>query len=116
MHSNDLLFKAKIVQLILVGQVEEALSMLSRHYSVETPRLMVGMPKGHHGKVGCYVPKTKTIHVVNQEKIGDPFVILHEFYHHLRTTVGGKHKGTEKKADEFAQEFIEAYRKFANIA
>jgi len=115
MLNSDWLFKAKIVQLILVRQVEEALSMLSRHYSVETPRLMVGMPKGHHGKVGCYVPKTKTIHVANQEKIVDPFVALHEFYHHLRT-VGGKHKGTEKKADKFAQEFIEAYRKFANIA
>ncbi|MEM3770317.1 MAG: hypothetical protein QXG76_03940 [Candidatus Bathyarchaeia archaeon] len=36
------------------------------------------MPKGHSGKVGCYVPKTKTIHVANQEKIGDPFVVLRE--------------------------------------
>ncbi len=92
----------------------KALNMLSRHYSVDTQRLIVGMPKGHRDTVGCYASKTKTIYVVNQEKIGDPFVVLHEFYHHLRT-IGGKHRGTEKKADKFAQEFIEAYRKIANI-
>jgi hypothetical protein len=113
MVSGDWHFKAKIVQLILQGQTDEALNMLSNHYNVDIPRLKVGMPKGH-GKVGCYVSKTKTIHVANREKFGDPFVVLHEFYHHLRT-VGGKHLGTEKNADKFAQEYIKAYKEFASI-
>jgi hypothetical protein len=114
MVSGDWHFKAKIVQLILQGQTDEALNMLSTHYSVDIPRLKVGMPKGHGGKVGCYVSKTKTIHVANREKFGDPFVILHEFYHHLRT-FGGKHLGTEKNADKFAHEYIKAYKEFASI-
>ncbi|MEM2249376.1 MAG: hypothetical protein QXP16_01620 [Candidatus Bathyarchaeia archaeon] len=114
MPNGDLLFKAKLVQLIITGQVDEALSMLSRHYGVDSPHLKVGMPKGHSGKAGCYVPKTETIHIINHEKIRDPFIILHEFYHHLRT-FGGKHKGTEKNADKFAKDFIEAYRNFANV-
>jgi hypothetical protein len=114
MPKSDRLFKAKIVQLILQGQVYEALNMLSRHYGIDVPRLKVGMPKGHSGKAGCYVPKNKTIYVINQEKFGDPFVILHEFYHHLRT-VGGKHMGTEKNADKFAQEYIKAYKNFVSF-
>jgi len=114
MPNSDSLFKAKIVQLILAGHVDEALKMLSHHYGVDPPRLKVGMPKGHSGKVGCYIPKTKTIHVINREKIGDPFIILHEFYHHLRT-FAGKHKGTEKNADKFAKDFIESYRNFTYI-
>jgi hypothetical protein len=40
----------------------------------------------------------------------EPFVVLHEFYHHLRTALDRKHRGTEKYADEFAREFIEAYK------
>ena len=111
MLSHEEQFKARIVQLILLKRVEEALEELSRHYSVDVPGLRVGMPKGHIGNAGCYVPKTKTIHVVNQEKLEDPFVILHEFYHHLRTQ-GGKHKGTEKYANKFADEFIETFKNF----
>jgi hypothetical protein len=36
-------------------------------------------------------------------------VVLHEFYHHLRTSIDKKHRGTEKFAGEFAEEFIKAY-------
>jgi hypothetical protein len=67
------------------------------------------MPKRSGGKVGCYVSATKTIHVASMERLHDPFVILHEFYHHLRTQ-GGKHRGTEKHANKFAQEYIAAYQ------
>jgi len=40
----------------------------------------------------------------------EPFVILHEFYHHTRTGIDTKHRGTEKYANEFAEKFIQAYR------
>jgi hypothetical protein len=32
-------------------------------------------------------------------------VLIHEFYHHLRN-VGGKHRGTERHAKEFALSFL----------
>lgn len=109
MSNSEHLFKAKIVQLILMKEPDEALKILSRQYNVSVPRLKVGMPKKHSKKVGCYVSKTKTIHIATEEKLKDPFVILHEFYHHLRTR-GREHRGTEKHANRFAEEFIEAYQ------
>lgn len=111
MRDTEHLFKAKIVQLILVKETDEAIKALSQHYRVNVPNLKVGMPKKYGRKVGCYVSKTKTIHVVSREKLEDPFVILHEFYHHLRTH-GEEHRGTEKHADRFAEEFIEAFQTF----
>ena len=109
MLANEELFKVRVVQLILGKEVEEALEALSQHYRVSVPRLKVGMPKRTGGKAGCHVSATKTIHVANMEKLYDPFVILHEFYHHLRTHVG-KHRGTEKHANKFAQEYITVYQ------
>jgi len=109
MLNAEPLFKAKIVQLILMKETDEAIKALSQHYSVGVPRLKVGMPKKFGRKVGCYVSKTKTIHVMSEEKLEDPFVILHEFYHHLRTH-GEQHRGTEKHANRFAEEFIEAFQ------
>jgi hypothetical protein len=104
-------FKPLIVALILNGQAEKALDLLAENYRVTTPKLTVGLPKGHKATAfGCYTPKDTTISVLNSDIIGNPFVILHEFYHHLRTTVDKKHKGTEKNADKFAREFIEAYK------
>ena len=109
MLADEELFKARVVELILKKEVEEALKALSQHYSVNVPGLRVGMPRRSGGKAGCYVSDTKTIHVASSEKLYDPFVILHEFYHHLRTH-GGKHRGTEKHANKFAQEYITAYQ------
>ena len=109
MLADEQLFKARVVQLVLDKKVEEALEALSQYYKVSVPRLKVGMPKRSGGRAGCYVSATKTIHVASMERLYDPFVILHEFYHHLRTHVG-KHRGTEKHADKFAQDYIAAYR------
>ena len=109
MSSNERLFKAKIVYMILTKNTEEAIKALSEFYKVEVPHLKVGMPKKHSKNIGCYVSGTKTIHVSSGEKLCDPFVILHEFYHHLRTQ-HGKHKGTEKYANKFAMDYIEAFR------
>ena len=104
-------FKPLIVWLILNGQAEKALNLLAKNYKVNTPKLKVGLPKGHKAKAfGCYTPKDATISLLNSDIMENPFVILHEFYHHLRTTVDKKHKGTEKNADKFAKEFIEAYK------
>jgi hypothetical protein len=108
MFADEELFKARVVELILKKEVEEALKALSQYYRVNVPGLRVGMPKRFGGNAGCYVSGTKVIHVASMERLYDPFVILHEFYHHLRTQ-GGKHRGTERHANKFAQEYITAY-------
>ena len=110
-HALQANFKPLIVWLILNGKAEEALALLAKNYRATTPKLKVGLPKGRRAKAyGCYMPKDETISVLNSDVMGNPFVILHEFYHHMRTTVDKKHKGTEKNADKFAMEFIEAYK------
>ena len=104
-------FKAVIVWLIANGKTEEALERLAQHYSVCVPRLKVGLPKKHKVRtLGCYDGKTKTISVLHSNMLKEPFVILHEFYHHARTGIDMKHRGTEKYASEFAEKFIQAYR------
>jgi len=107
--------KAVVVWLILNGRVEEALEQLSREYGVNPPRLKIGLPKGKKKRsLGCYSAKDKTISILNSDTLREPFVILHEFYHHLRTTVDLKHRGTEKHANRFAEEFILSYKAMVN--
>ncbi len=106
--SSERLFRAKVVALILSKEPEEALELLSRFYEIEAPELKVGMPKRHGKNPACYTAKDRTIHVANRENLHNPFLILHEFYHHLRTHVK-EHRGTEGYADKFARDFIEAY-------
>jgi hypothetical protein len=103
-------FKSIIVWLILDGKTEKALHLLSDKYGVDVPKLEVGLPKRHKkNSLGCYDGKRKTISVLNSDVFKNPFVILHEFYHHLRTNLEAEHKGTEKYANEFAADFIQAY-------
>lgn len=106
--NSEQLFKAKVVALILSKEPEEALELLSGFYKIETPELKVGMPKRHGKNPACYTAKDRTIHVANRENLYNPFLILHEFYHHLRTHME-EHEGTEGYADKFARDFIEAY-------
>ena len=115
MFSNEHLFKARVVQLIFMKETDGAVKTLSEHYNVDVPNLKVGMPKKYSKKLGCYVSKTKTIHVRSREKLEDPFVVLHEFYHHLRTQ-DKKHRGTEKHANRFAEEFIEAFQTYSRYS
>jgi hypothetical protein len=97
-----------VVQLISDGKVEESLELLAKHYGVRAPRIRVGLPKRCRSKaLGCYSAADQTIYVLDSDKLKDPFVILHEFYHHLRTGVDKKHRGTEKLATTFARKFIE---------
>ncbi|NIN53337.1 MAG: hypothetical protein GTN80_09225 [Nitrososphaeria archaeon] len=106
-------FKALIVSLIHHNKAEEALKRLSNYYHVRVPRLKVGSVKGRRKAAGCYVSKEKTIYISYQDDLRNPSVIIHEFYHHLRT-LGGKHRGTEKYANRFAEEFLKAYKKVAS--
>ena len=62
--------------------------------------------------MAVYSPNRKEILAAKREYLYDPFTILHEFYHHLRQ-FAGEHRGTEKHADRFAVDFIEAYRRVA---
>lgn len=105
----DAAFKVEIVALILDRDPEEALARLSQHFRTTTPRLQVG-PVRRYGRraLAVYVQQKRTIYAVNREALYEPFVILHEFYHHLRT-VAGQHRGTERHADRFARDFLAAY-------
>jgi hypothetical protein len=107
-------FKPLVVSLILNGTPEEALELLAKNYKVKVPTLKVGLPKGHKTTAfGCYTAKNQTISVLNSDVLVNPFVVLHEFYHHLRSkSVDRIHKGTERGADQFAMEFIVAYQLF----
>jgi len=106
-------FKAAVVASILDSKTEDAIEMLSRHYRVKKPRLGVGVFEGRTKGVGAvYSVQRREIRAANREFYYNPFVIIHEFYHHLRSS-SGKHRGTEKDADRFAIDFIEAYKRVA---
>jgi len=111
---DDMWFKAEIVQLILMKQPERALELLSKFYHVDVPKLTVGLVKGRSKAAGVYVSRRKTIYASNSDGLSNPAVILHEFYHHLRTR-SGKHRGTEKHANLFAQGYLDAYTKARGI-
>jgi Zn-dependent peptidase ImmA (M78 family) len=111
-------FKPFIVWLILNGKPEEALDLLAKKYKVNVPDLKVGLPKGRKiTAYGCYTTKNQTIAVQNSDVLANPFVILHEFYHHLRSkSVDRMHKGTERGADQFALDFLMHYQLAAKKA
>jgi len=104
----DTEFKANVVALILQRKPEDALRILSEKYSVQPPNLKVGKVKRFSTSQGVYVHSKNTIYVSSSDELNDPRIILHEFYHHLRSA-SGKHKGTEKHADRFAGNFIASY-------
>jgi len=111
-------FKPVVVWLILNGKAEEALVLLAKNYKVNIPSLKVGLPKRHKIKAyGCYTARNETISVLNSDTLANPFVIIHEFYHHLRSkSVDKMHRGTEKNADKFALEFLHEYEDTAKKA
>jgi hypothetical protein len=105
--------KALVVSLILDSKTEEAIRLLSRSYKVSTPKLRIGVVEGKtKGVAAVYSQNRKEILAARREFMYDPFVMIHEFYHHLRS-VSGHHRGTEKQADKFALDFINAYRRLA---
>ncbi|MCE4600885.1 MAG: hypothetical protein F7C38_04890 [Desulfurococcales archaeon] len=101
---------ARAVELILQAKTEEALELLSKHYKIATPRLKIGLPKKCRRALGCYTPRDKTIHLRSSSEYTNPFIVLHEYYHHLRYRLG-THRGTERHADQYALKAINAWKK-----
>jgi hypothetical protein len=102
---------ARIVQKILNKDTEQALSDLSDLCKICPPEIVVGTIKGKRKTVyAVYVQNENRIYAMNSEIFYNPFVILHEFYHHLRSR-GGVHRGSEKNANLYAKRFIDAYSK-----
>ena len=109
--SLDDITKAKIVHMILNRNTEEALQKLSKFYNVTPPEIAVGTIKGKRRTVyAVYVQKERRIYVINSDVFYNPFIVLHEFYHHIRTRAG-VHRGSEKHANMYAKSFIDSYKK-----
>lgn len=108
MQKNDKLFRAHVVYLILNGKVDEALTILSEYYDVEKPKVKIKRVKKYSRVPAVYSLKRKTIYIQSGNYYNNLYIILHEFYHHLRN-YGGKHRGTEKNANKFAESYINAY-------
>ena len=109
--SLDDLTKAKIVPMILNKKTEEALQHLSKFYGKTPPEIVVGTVKGKRKTVyAIYVQKESKIYAINSDVFYNPFIVLHEFYHHMRTR-GGIHRGSEKNANTYARNFIDAYNR-----
>ena len=72
MLNADVLFRAKVVYLILSKDTKEALELLSSHYGVVEPKLKMGMPKRYSKNPACYVRKNRTIHVSRRRSSGTP--------------------------------------------
>jgi hypothetical protein len=107
----DDLTKAKVVEMILNKKTEHAIQSLSEYYKVCPPQIVVGTIKGKRKTVyAVYVPRESRIYCINSEIFYNPFIVLHEFYHHIRTT-GGVHRGSEKHANMYAKSFIVSYNK-----
>jgi len=105
--------KASVVAMILDSRPEDALNLLSQWYRIERPKLGVGVVEGRtKGVAAVYSLRRKEILAARREYLYNPFVMIHEFYHHLRSR-SGRHRGTEKDADRFAVEFIRAYQRLA---
>ena len=111
-NPNDLT-KARIVYMILNRDTEKALQELSEFYHVDTPKIVVGTVKGKRRTVyAVYVQREKRIYAINSDVLYNPFIVLHEFYHHIRTKAG-VHRGSEKHANMYAKSFLESFKKMA---
>lgn len=110
MAPPDEMMQARIVHMILTKRTEEALQTLSSCYDLKPPEIVVGTVKGKRRTAyAVYVQKEKKIYAMNSTIYYNPFVVLHEFYHHLRTR-SGSHRGTERHANAFARGFIDSYK------
>lgn len=109
--------RARIVFMILNKRTEEALETLSMFYNTTPPQVVVGTIKGKRKTVyAVYVQKEGKIYATNSDIFYNPFIMLHEFYHHIRTKAG-VHRGAERNANMYAKSFIEAYnRTISNCA
>jgi hypothetical protein len=110
---KDSTFRIRVVRMILDGQPEEALRSLATHYEVEEPELRVGTVKRHRKVLAVYVHKERRIYISKSDLLRNPFVILHEFYHHLRASQAPRNNQVEKRADSFASAYIRTFQQFS---
>jgi hypothetical protein len=107
----DDLTKTKIVLMIINKKTEQALQNLSKFYNISPPEITVGTVKGKRKTVyAVYVQKESKIYAATSDILYNPFIVLHEFYHHIRTK-GGIHRGSERNANRYARNFIDAYNR-----
>jgi len=106
----DCEFRIGVVKTILDGHPEEALHSLAARYEVQEPDLRVGTIKRHRKVLAVYVHKEKRIYVSKSDLLRNPFVILHEFYHHLRASQTPMNEQVENRADSFALAYIRAFK------
>ena len=106
MKSIEETLRKTILRNIIDGEIETALELLSKEYNVPTPKYRIGTVKGHRGAAGCYIERKKTIVFSNSEIMRNPIVVLHEFYHHLISSVTLKGGGTDKNAERYVRRFL----------
>ncbi len=105
----DLHIQFDVVNLILNRKTEDALNLLSSFYKIAAPDIKVGTIKGKRKTVyAVYVPRERRIYASTSEIYYNPFIILHEYYHHLRSQ-GAVHRGSEDHANKYAKEFLLSY-------
>ena len=110
---HDSLFKFTIVYLILSKDTERAVRLVSKKFLVRAPSMRIGHTKGKKSALAVYSVAANSILFAHQEHFFDPFVVLHEMYHCIRSR-SGNHRGTEKNADKFAIDYIEEYSRQVN--
>jgi hypothetical protein len=106
----DDLTKTKIVYMTLNKKTEEALQYLSKFYNMTPPEIVVGTVKGKRRSVYAVCAQENKIYAINSDIFYNPFIVLHEFYHHIRIK-GGIHRRSEKNANMYAKSFIDAYNR-----
>lgn len=102
-------FKAVVVGLILSKDTEKAVELLCQKFHLRVPKLEIGHTKGKKIALAVYSVDANSITFADQEHFFNPFVVLHEMYHCIRSR-SGHHRGTEKNADRFALDYIEKYK------
>ena len=110
----DSAFRIGVVRMILDGHPEDALHSLAVRYEVQEPDLRVGTVKRHRKVLAVYVHKEKRIYVSKSDLLRNPFVILHEFYHHLRASQTPLNEQVEKRADSFALTYIRTFKQYSD--
>ena len=106
MKSIEETLRKIIVRNIIDGDIDTALELLSKENNVPTPKYRIGTVKGHRGAAACYIERKKTIVFSNSEIMRNPIVVLHEFYHHMISSVTLKGGGTDKNAERFVRRFL----------
>lgn len=107
---NEADFRALVVYLILSKNTERAVELVGKRFGVRPPKLEIGIVKGKKRALAVYSVSNNSISFADQDQFFDPFVVLHEMYHCVRSTTGA-HRGTEKNADKFALDYIEEYKR-----